>query len=247
MSYKWMLWMSVMPACAMAQDTPNMDFINPMLQGMPIDEISTTAIEGLHEMRVGSEIFYLSTDGRYLLRGELVDLMKGINLTEDSRSKVRLKALQEIDKNEVVVFPASHTTKHVVYVFTDIDCGYCRTLHSQIKNYNELGIEVRYLSFPRAGLYSESYQKAINVWCAEDRQKAMTEAKAGQNLPAATCSEGTNPVRKQYELGLRLGVTGTPAIVMEDGKLLPGYLPPKELLNTLEQLSSEQQQHASLR
>lgn len=244
---------SVFLACGLsllhanAAEKPNMEFLKPLLQGNKVDSVSSSAIGNLYEVRIGSEIFYLSSDGRYLVRGEVMDLMNNVNVTEESRSNLRLGTLKKLDQAQEVIFPANGKTRHVIHVFTDIDCGYCRTLHSQIKNYNNLGIEVRYLAFPRGGLYSDSYQKAVNVWCSSNPQKAMTEAKSGQNLPVVNCGN-KDPVKEQYNLGLKLGINGTPAIIMENGQLLPGYMAPKELFDTLEHLSKKKSnQRASLR
>jgi len=116
-------------------------------------------------------------------------------------------------------------------VFTDIDCGYCRKLHADMDKYNAQGIRVRYLFYPRAGLRSESYRKAVSVWCADDRKAAMTAAKTGRPLPARSC---VNPVADQYNLGRQLGVRGTPALVLEDGEIIPGYVPPDKLRTMLD-------------
>ena len=125
----------------------------------------------------------------------------------------------------MVVF-AGDKADHTVTVFTDIDCGYCRKLHSQIDEYEDEGIRVRYVFYPRAGVKSESYKEAVSVWCSEDRNKAMTEAKAGRLMEEKTCD---NPVQSHMELGELLGISGTPAIVLDNGDLVPGYVPPKRL------------------
>jgi len=116
-------------------------------------------------------------------------------------------------------------------VFTDIDCGYCRKLHGEIDQFNAKGITVRYLAFPRSGIGAPSYNKAVSVWCDKDPQAAMTRAKNGETLPKADCD---NPVKEQYELGQLIGVQGTPAIIMEDGALLPGYVPAAKLAAALD-------------
>ena len=130
----------------------------------------------------------------------------------------------------MIVF-GSGKEKHVIDVFTDIDCGYCRKLHSQIDQYNKEGIEVRYMSYPRAGVNSESGRKAISVWCADDRKKAISEAKQGNPVEEKTCD---NPVAEQFALGRVVGVSGTPALVLENGELIPGYVPPKRLRQLLD-------------
>ena len=129
-----------------------------------------------------------------------------------------------------VVFPATGAKKHTITVFTDIDCAYCRRLHAQIGEYNNLGIEVNYLFFPRAGVGSHSFEKAVSVWCAADRNSAFTTAKAGEEPAPLDCP---NPVERHFQIGKELGVTGTPALVAEDGTLIPGYVPPATLIGGL--------------
>jgi thiol:disulfide interchange protein DsbC len=130
----------------------------------------------------------------------------------------------------IVFSPAS--PKHTITVFTDIDCTYCRRLHNEVKQLNDLGVKVRYMAFPRAGAGSEPFSKAVSVWCAEDRQQAITDAKAGQPVPTKNCA---NPVQAQYEVGQTIGVRGTPAIILENGRMLPGYVPAPELVQQLDE------------
>ena len=173
---------------------------------------------------------YVSNDGKYLLQGSLIDLNTRVDISEERRDGIRLDAINELGEDKMIVFPAKEQ-KHVITVFTDIDCGYCRKLHAEMDKYNEEGITVRYLMFPRAGVDSPSYKKAVTVWCSKDQLDAMTRAKNGENLPNLTCD---NPIQEEYELGQLIGVRGTPAIVMDDGGMLPGYVPAARLAKALE-------------
>ena len=195
------------------------------------DDVSATPIPGLYEVSVGGQVVYLSEDGRYLLRGDLMDIEERRNLTEDRRKSARLGELSKLDQDGMIVFKAADTRRHRVTVFTDIDCGYCAKLHRQMADYNDLGIEIRYLAFPRAGLKSKSYDKTVSVWCSDDRQEAIGAAKARRPVEARQC---VNPVESHYATGRRIGVNGTPTIVTDDGTVIPGYLPPKELLSQLD-------------
>lgn len=215
--------MAALPAMA----EPDLTLLTQAMEGNKIDHIDPSPVEGLHEFNVGSEVFYLSSDGRYLIRGELIDLQSRENLTENNRARARADLLNSVDKKDLIIFPATGgDTKHAVYIFTDIDCGYCRMLHENIDGYNENGIEVRYLAFPRAGIGSESYDKAVAVWCSEDRNTALTDAKNGDSIESNNCA---SPVRDQYNLGISIGVNGTPAIILEDGTLIPGFVKPDNL------------------
>ncbi|ROR29831.1 DsbC family protein [Inmirania thermothiophila] len=194
------------------------------------DRVAASPVPGLYEAVYGTDVFYITADGRYVLQGDLIDLEARANLTEQARAGQRRALIEQVPESEMIVYgPAD--ARHTVTVFTDIDCPYCRRLHAQMAEYNRLGIRIRYLAFPRAGIGSESYRKAVAVWCAQDRRAAMTEAKQGRPVPERTCDD---PVARHYRLGRQVGVTGTPALVREDGRMIPGYVPPQRLLEILE-------------
>jgi len=206
------------------------------------DSIKRTPIDGLYEAAFGNQIIYLTKDGHYMLEGDLYDINKRINLTENVRQVGRKKILDGIDESQTIVFkPEGKDVKFIITAFTDIDCGYCRKLHSEIKQYNDLGIEMRYVSFPRSGLNTESYYKAVAVWCAKDRNKAMTFAKGGAKLAqlksldqvsdAKACTEAVN---KDFTAARNIGVNGTPTLFTEDGQIIPGYVPPERLFKMLQ-------------
>ena len=204
-----------------------------LVPGRLPDSVEETPYKGLYEVAYGSEVVYISGDGAYMLDGNLTDLKTRENLTEKRLSTARNQQMKTIDENSLITYPAKGERKHSITVFTDIDCTYCRKLHSGMEEMNELGIEVKYAGFPRAGETSGSAKKLESVWCAEDQQGAMDLAKQGNQPDMAECS---NPIASHYQLGRKVGVTGTPALVTESGQLLPGYLPPKRLLNRLDNL-----------
>lgn len=197
------------------------------------DEITRTPIDGLVQVVTGVNVIYISLDGRYIMQGGLVDIKDKKDLTEEVKEGLRVKFLSRVPEDQMIIF-APEKVKHTVTVFTDIDCFYCQKLHKEIGSYMKQGIEVRYMFFPRAGLGSPAYQKGVNVWCSDDRKKALTLAKQGTELPNKQCE---NPVAAQYMMGQKLGVTGTPVIFTETGIKVPGYVPAAELskmLNGLE-------------
>jgi thiol:disulfide interchange protein DsbC len=179
---------------------------------------------------MGPEVIYVSSDGKYMLQGRLIDLENREDLTEPRRAAARKEAVAKIGEDNMVIF-APDDYKHTVTVFTDIDCGYCRKLHREIADYEAEGVRIRYVFFPRAGLGSDSYKKAVAVWCSDDRRKALTDAKAGKDIEAKSCK---NPVKDHMKLGELLGVTGTPSILLETGEMVPGYVPAKRLAALLE-------------
>ncbi|HAC35162.1 MAG TPA: disulfide bond formation protein DsbC [Gammaproteobacteria bacterium] len=191
--------------------------------------IAPAPVSGWYQGRVGSRLFYVDESGRYLFNGELVDLVKRESLTEAALNRWRLEQIGQISEQSMVVFPAPRP-KHTITVFTDVDCGYCRKLHNEISAYHNAGISVRYLAYPRAGLGSDSYQLMQSVWCASDRAAALTQAKQGKKVKQQTCE---NPIEQHFQLGNQLGINGTPAILLESGALIPGYVPAMELRGRL--------------
>lgn len=195
--------------------------------------VQPTQIEGLYQVEIGPQVMFVTGDGRYLIDGAIVDLTTRKDITESARGEARLRAIDSIGEDNMIRFDAQNS-KHTVTVFTDIDCGYCRKLHQQIDGYTGEGISVHYLFYPRSGLDTPSYDKAVAVWCSDDRQKALTEAKKGAVITAPKCA---NPVKKHMELGELMGIRGTPAIVLDNGEMVPGYVEPKRLSALLDKTS----------
>lgn len=206
--------------------------IRSALGDVKISTIESTPVPGLYEVVVGSQVVYISRDGRYLLQGELIDFSKHENLTEARRSSIRSKLIGSLDESRMIIFKPKKV-KHVVTVFTDIDCAYCRKLHSQMDQYLAKGIEIRYLFFPRAGAHSGSYDKAVSVWCADDRKQALTDSKNNRPVPKKTCD---NPVDEDMNLARQLGLRGTPYILFENGQSPPGYVSPDKMEQMLEKI-----------
>lgn len=209
--------------------------VEQLVPGVPPDAIGPSPIPGFREVAVAGQVVYISDDGRYLIQGSLVDIVARENLTSAAEAGQRKGLLDKVGADRGILFAAAEP-KYTVTVFTDIDCGFCRRMHQQIGQYNALGISVRYLFYPRAGLSSESFDKAVSVWCASDRRKALTDAKAGVELPKASC---TNPVTMDYDLGRQVGLDGTPAVYDAGGRQLGGYVPPQDLLARLDELAAK--------
>ena len=195
-----------------------------------IESLQPAPMPGMYQALVAGTDVYVSADGKFLMTGALWDVSQKRNLTEGARSVRRKDALSTIGPEQRIVFAAAEP-KHTITVFTDLDCGYCRKLHENMAAYNQAGISVEYLLFPRGGLDSPSYNNAVSVWCADDQKNALTLAKQGQLPPAKICP---NPIREEFQLGQRIGVGSTPTIVTESGAILLGYVPPEQLLAQLE-------------
>ena len=199
--------------------------------------IIASPIKGLYEVTIPPRIFYVSHDARYIMLGNLVDLETKKSLTQEKTAVARVAAVEQMGEDSMIVF-APEKVKHTITVFTDIDCGYCRKLHNEIAQFNKLGIKVRYMAYPRAGVGSESFKKAVAVWCAKDRNKAMTTAKNGGKVEYKECE---NPIAKHFQLGQDLGVNGTPAMILENGQIYPGYAPADKLLTVLDKVKAQVQ------
>lgn len=204
--------------------------LRKVLPDMKTDQIRPSPIEGVSEVQVGPRLFYVTNDGKYLLQGSLIDLQTRQDISEERRKAFRLEAVNAVGEQSMIIFPAKNP-RHTITVFTDVDCTYCRKLHKEINRYNDLGITVRYLLYPRSGANTPSYYKTVTVWCNENRQDALTRAKAGEDLKRLDCP---NPILSLIELGEAVGLQGTPAIILDDGEMVPGYVPPDKLAQALD-------------
>lgn len=230
-------FLSVSSGMSMAADNKqNLDSVKQKIQmslGMQVTSIGDAPVPGLLQVQTDKGLFYTSDDGKYFLQARIFNLDEGMrNETETTLTKMRIDGIERF-KDSVIEYKADKE-KYVVNVFTDITCGYCRKLHNQMEEYNDLGITVRYLAFPRAGINSKPYQDMVSVWCAANPQKALDEAKGGENVAKASCS---NQVAEQYNFGQSVGVNGTPNIVLPDGSVVPGYQPPEKLLQAIQHAS----------
>ncbi len=206
---------------------------NNALPGMRVISVQKSEAKGLYEVETNKGgTVYTTEDGVYLLTGDLLKVTEnGIaNVSEQKRAEVRKKTLEQFGEDGIISYPATGEEKAVVDVFTDIDCPYCRKLHDEVPQLNDYGITVNYYGFPRSGPGTPSFRKYISVWCADDQQAAMDAAKSGESVEQKTCE---NPVESQFRLGGQLGVTGTPAILLEDGNMVRGYVPARNLAEAL--------------
>lgn len=226
------LWLPVTQAADDAELQAVRVKISGMFESVDAEDIDASPIEGWYKIQKGSVVAYVSADGRYLLQGDLIDLDLQVNLTEISRNEARRDLLSVLDDDRSITFSPAEV-KHTVTIFTDIDCFYCRKLHAEIDGYLERGIQVRYVLYPRNGPASKAWSTSEDVWCARDRNAALTAAKLDRSFKTAKCDASV--VTQHYTLGRDIGLSGTPAIVFEDGTLVGGYLPPAALAMRLEQ------------
>lgn len=192
-------------------------------------EIVTTPAKNVYRMEFQGSYAYVYVAGEHVLIGELLNTKDQVNLGDEAKAERVATVIKDVPTSKMIVFGPKDAKRHIT-VFTDIDCGYCRKLHNEVTELTDAGIQVRYLAFPRAGVGSESYKKYVSVWCNGNQQSALTTAKNGGSVPAATCE---NPITETYNLGQQVGVRGTPTIIFDDGTLTPGYLPSAELIRRL--------------
>jgi thiol:disulfide interchange protein DsbC len=206
-------------------------FIQDEFPDVEITAIEPSPIPGILQMSVGSDLYYVSEDGKYFIAGDIFAMKTKENVTELARAKARGAYLASLDDDAGVNFAAADEL-YTVKIFTDVDCTYCRKLHREIAEYNKRGISVRYLLFPRQGPGTPSWAKSEAVWCAKSRQDALTKAKNGETPESEKCD--ATAIADSYKLGKSLGISGTPTIVTDDGQLLVGYHSPDELLGILQ-------------
>ncbi|HQY69687.1 MAG TPA: thioredoxin fold domain-containing protein [Pseudomonadales bacterium] len=226
----------IMGAGARAED-PQAEVILKALSAarpdLQYEQPRPSPVAGLYEVQVkGGPLLYIDADGSHFIAGDLFAVQKSgfVNLAEQGRQKERAELIAAVKPEDMIIF-APENPKATIAVFTDVDCGYCRKLHSEVAELNALGIAVHYLAFPRAGLGSPSFRKIASAWCAKDPGAALTSLKNGEEIPENVCAD--NPVAAQMLLGEQVGVNGTPALVLEDGTLVPGYRPAKDLAKLL--------------
>ena len=196
---------------------------------MQVERVISLKELGMYAIEIsGGRTIYGMEDGIHFFTGNLFRFDGGItNLSELRQNKKRENLMNSISDEETIVFgEGENGLVATINVFTDVDCGYCRKLHSEIAEINALGIRVRYLAYPRGGIGSEGYEKLVTAWCSKDSQETLTNLKAGRKVEVSNCK---NPVKDQYFLGQQIGISGTPAIITSDGRLFPGYLPAGEL------------------
>ncbi len=215
---------------AMAGSDPIPDAVlatgSRLITDFSASNVKTSPVSGLYEITVGPRLLYISADGRYIIRGDVIDIDRGENLSESARKRVRIDAVNDLGEAGMIVF-APQDVESTITVFTDVTCPYCSKLHNEVGQLNKAGIKVRYLAFPRAGVPSSVYDQMVSVWCADDPQAAMTDAKARRPVEPKRCD---NPVAEHFQMGQLVGVSGTPTIILEDGSIIGGYVPAKELI-----------------
>ena len=233
------LALAVMACGGISAEKKDIEIITSKLLEMLPEEVEIVSIEevdinGFYEVNFkGIEPLYVTSDGNYLISGDIYSITRDglINKSEARRDYQRKAAMSQLDREELIIFEPEDL-KFNIYVFTDVDCGYCRQFHNQIDEYLELGIRVHYLAYPRAGVGSESFKKISSAWCDNDPNYSLTLLKQGKDIQTKLCSK--SPVERHFKLGNAMGVQGTPSIITDDGKMIPGYLPPQDLLNILE-------------
>ena len=194
-------------------------------------ELTPSPLAGVYELSLPGRVLYVSADGRYLVSGRIIDLKTRVDLTERVLAGQRISALEAVPEDRMIVYDAKDKRRHTITTFTDIDCPYCRKMHAEMDKLNARGVRVRYMLYPRAGFPSVSYDKAVSVWCAPDQQAEMTYAKQGAMPQKRNCA---NPVEEHMALARQLGLRGTPFTVTDTGRVIGGYMPAPEMVDSLD-------------
>jgi len=213
---------------------PRAALLKRLPAGSKLADLRPSPVPGIYEFMQGADVSYLTSDGKYFFDGNLYDMNSRENLTEDRRAGARLALINAVPESQMLIFSPKNPL-YTITVFTDVDCQYCRKLHSEMAELNKLGVRVRYMFYPRTGPNTESWKKAEVVWCSPNRNEALTRAKLGAQLDLTKTCDPT-PVAREYALGQSIGVRGTPAIITEKGDYIAGYMPPRELVQQLKEL-----------
>ena len=233
----FVLGLSLLSFSAFAEDFEHVQNRLDTLIGSDVDiALASTRIDGIVQVTAGTEVFFMTEDGQFFIQGRLVDLNTQDDLTELGKQGVRRQLLEAFDSSTLITYGPTNPD-HEILIFTDTDCGFCRRLHAMIDDYIEAGIAVRYAAFPRAGIGSSTYADLVNVWCSEDVHSAMDQAQLGQPVERSDCA---SPVESHFELGRKLGVSGTPYIITESGEIFGGIVSAQELRMHLDQSSADQ-------
>ncbi|MCW8879230.1 MAG: DsbC family protein [Kangiellaceae bacterium] len=208
------------------------------LPGLEVDEIEPSPAEGYYQVFYAGELMYISENGQFIFTGNMLELteerpinhsQRAIVELDRKRAPMRAEVLAQVDEADMVVFEAPQE-KYQVTIFTDVDCAYCRKLHKEIPQLNKSGVTVRYMAYPRAGIGSGAYRKLVAVWCAEDKQAAMDDAKLRRKFGNLECQ---NPIAAQLNLVRKFNLSGTPAVIMDNGEIIGGYLPANEMIRLI--------------
>ncbi len=218
-----------------AQAEPKLDLLKKRLENAEIEAVKPSPLAGIYEVQIDGDILYLTEDGEKIISGDIVNLKDNYNYTEHAQDGLRKKALAGVSDKDKIIFKAKDE-KYKVTVFTDISCPYCTQLHQYVPAYNDAGITVEYLAFPRAGIGSRNQKIMQRIWCANDKAASLTAAKIERKLPQKSCTG--SQVAEQFMLGQRVGIRATPTIVLSDGTVLPGMIKPDDLVDILEEKSN---------
>ncbi len=218
-------------AAADAGITELRDSLAKRLPQFEVSMIDKTPIDGIYQVIIGGQVLYMTKDARYMIDGNLIDLSTKKNYSEDAMSVIRLSEIDKLGEDKMIVYTPK-TIKHTITVVTDIDCPYCRRLHSEMDQYLAGGVQVRYIFMPLKG--QGDYRTTVSVWCSKDQNEALDMAKAGAELAVKDCD---NPIEEHLKVSRSLGVRGTPAIILQDGSMLPGYVPANKLIAELASLN----------
>ncbi|NQY02661.1 MAG: DsbC family protein [Halieaceae bacterium] len=206
---------------------------NPAV-GLKVGTVSESQLPGMLEVQFeNGPMVYATPDGGFFLVGDLFAVQgdQFVNLAEQRRDKERVAELAEISSDDMIVFPADGETRSHITVFTDATCFYCQKLHQEVPELNKRGVEVRYLAYPRAGVGSDGYRQLATAWCSENPQDTLTKLKNRESVADNVCPG--NPISSQFELGQKVGVRGTPAIITETGRMIPGYQSADDMMVSL--------------
>ncbi|MGC9457642.1 MAG: DsbC family protein [Halothiobacillaceae bacterium] len=224
--------MATLVAPLQADENAIRDSIERNMPGVQVDSLAPAPVEGLYELRSGSDIVYITEDGKHLFTGSLIDLPARANLTENARAEMRAEFMDTLDESDMIVFAPEGEQRHSITVLTDHTCPYCSRLHNELEDLTAAGVEVRYLLTPRQGERTSAFREASMILCADDRVEAVDKAMRTKEVEGENCADDL--VREHMQVAERMGMSGTPFIITESGMTVPGYRPAADLIRLLD-------------
>ncbi len=190
-----------------------------------IDEISKTAIPGLYEVRIGTEIVYTDERGDNLVQGNIIDTRTRRDLTQARIDKITAIDFAALPLKDAIVWKQGSGERKLV-VFADPNCGYCKKFESEMQQVRDVTV----YTFLIPILGGDSPDKARNIWCAKDNSAVWRDWMIhGTAAPRSMGNCDVSALQRNLAMAKKYRVTGTPALVFEDGKRVPGALPPAEV------------------
>ncbi|CAN5741620.1 DsbC family protein [soil metagenome] len=212
---------AVFAQAAVAQEAVIRKNIAERLPDFPkIDEVTKTQIPGVYELRMGTELLYTDEKGEYLIEGHIIDTKTRVNLTDARLDKLTAIDFASLPMKDAIVWKQG-TGARKLAIFADPNCGYCKRFEKELQSVKDVTV----YTFLIPILGGDSPEKTRNIWCAKDNTTAWRDWMLNGTAPARSMGQcDTGALARNVAMSKKFRVNGTPALVFEDGKRVPGAL-----------------------